>query len=141
MAKRKSSNPLKKTNWANYKATQSRSGWRTRAKKYGLNLDDVPTRSEIQEWLEAQDPIRCYLSGSFISAEVMEIDHKIPLVRGGGLSLDNCGITSRWYNNTKGQMTEEEFKQLLKVINKWEDGGKALLQRLSNSNNIYRRKR
>lgn len=140
MAKRKSSNPLKKTNFFQYKASQARSSWRTRAKKFGLNLDDVPTRVEIQEWLEAQDPIRCYLSGSFISNEVMELDHKTPLSRKGSLKLSNCGITSRFYNNVKGQMTEKEFRALLKTVSKWEDKGDAIFKRLMASNHIYRKR-
>ena len=123
MPKGKSKNPLKQANWANYKATQARSSWRTRAKKYGLNLDDVPTRAEIQEWLEKQIPVSCYIAGSFISPEVVELDHKIPLVRKGSLGLHNVGITSRYYNNIKGQMTEVEFRALLKCVKKWEDGG------------------
>lgn len=140
MAKRKSSNPLKKTNWANWKATQARSGWRTRAKKFGLNLDDVPTRAEIQEWLESQIPVKCYISGSFISNEVVELDHKTPLSRGGSLKLNNCGVTSRYYNNVKGQMTEKEFRSLLKTVSKWEDKGDALFKRLMASNHIYRKR-
>jgi 5-methylcytosine-specific restriction endonuclease McrA len=137
MAKRKSTNPLKKTNFFQYKASQARGSWRTRAKKFGLNLDEVPTRVEIQEWLEAQDPIRCYLSGSFISNEVMELDHKTPLSRKGSLKLSNCGITSRFYNQAKGQMTEKEFRSLLRVVNKWEDKGSALLKRLIASGRMF----
>jgi 5-methylcytosine-specific restriction endonuclease McrA len=140
MAKRKSSNPLKKTNFFQYKASQARSSWRTRAKKFGLNLDEVPTRVEIQEWLEAQDPIRCYLSGSFISNEVMELDHKTPLSRQGSLKLENCGITSRYFNNVKGTMTEKEFRSLLKTVSKWADKGDALFKRLMASNHIYRKR-
>lgn len=104
-------------------------------------MDDVPTRVEIQKWLEAQEPIKCYISGSFISNEVVELDHKIPLVRGGKFALDNVGITSRYYNNVKGQMTEKEFRQLLKTVSKWEDKGAALFKRLMSSNHIYKRGR
>jgi len=138
MAK-KSTNPLKKKNWFQWKASQVRSSWRSRARKYGHNLDDVPSRIQIQEWLESQDPLKCYITGSFISPEVVELDHKIPLIRKGKLSLENVGITSRWYNNVKGQMTEKEFRSLLKVVSKWEDKGQALFKRLSASNHIYRR--
>lgn len=141
MAKRKSTNPKKKENWFFWKASQVRGSWRNRARKYGHPLEDVPTRIEIQEWLEAQDPIKCYITGSFISPEVVELDHKQPLIRGGKLALSNVGITSRWYNNIKGQMTEKEFRQLLKVVSKWEDGGQALFKRLSASNHIYKRGR
>lgn len=104
-------------------------------------MDEVPTRVEIQEWLEAQLPLKCYFTGGFISNEVVELDHKIPLVRGGELALKNVAVTSRYYNNVKGQMTEKEFRQLLKCVNKWEDKGDALFKRLMSSNHIYRRKR
>lgn len=141
MVKRKSNNPLKKTNWCQYKASQVRSSWRERAKKYGLNLDEVPSRPEIQKWLEDSHPLKCYFTGGFISQEVVELDHKQPLVRNGSLKLTNVGVTSRYYNNIKGQMSEKEFRQLLKVVSKWEDKGDALFKRLSASNHIYRRKK
>jgi 5-methylcytosine-specific restriction endonuclease McrA len=137
--RKKSANPKKKENWFFWKASQARGSWRSRARKYGLSLDDFPTRIEIQAWLESQDPVKCYITGSFISTEVVELDHKQPLVRGGKLHLDNVGITSRWFNNIKGQMTEKEFRQLLKLVSKWEDGGQSIFRRLSASNNIYKK--
>lgn len=139
MARKKSVNPKKRENWFFWKASQVRGSWRSRARKYGHSLDDVPTRIEIQEWLESQHPIKCYFTGSFISNEVVELDHKTPLIRGGKFDLSNVGITSRWYNNIKGQMTEKEFRQLLKLVSKWEDGGQSLFRRLVSSNNIYKR--
>ena len=139
--KKKSNNPLKRTNWSNWKATQARSSWRERAKKFGLPLDEVPTRAEIQEWLEAQHPIKCYFTGGFISPEVVELDHKHPLSRGGSLQLHNVGITSRWYNNIKGQMSEREFRQLIKLVSKWEDNGDMLFKRLAASNRVFSRRR
>jgi len=139
MPRKRSTNPLKKTNWANYKASQLRGSWRERAKKYGENLDDVPTRAQIQEWLEAQQPIKCYIEGTFISAEVIEVDHKIPICRGGGFGLDNMGCTSRYYNNVKGSLTEEEFRNLLKLVKTWEDKGASLFKRLMASNHIFSR--
>jgi 5-methylcytosine-specific restriction endonuclease McrA len=105
--------------------------------KYGENLDNIPTRIEIQAWLEAQQPISCYIAGTFISTEVVEVDHKIPICRGGSFALDNMGCTSRYYNNVKGSMTEEEFRSLLKTVKTWEDKGDALFKRLMASNHIY----
>lgn len=141
LARKKSTNPMKKSNWCQWKATQVRSSWRERAKKYGLSLEEVPSRPEIQKWLEDQHPIKCYFTGSFISSEIVELDHKQPLCRGGSLKLHNVGITSRWYNNIKGQMSEREFRQLLKLVSKWEDNGDMLFKRLSASNHMYSRKR
>ena len=140
MARKKSTNPLKKKNFFQWKASQARSSWRNRAKRYGLNIDEVPTRIEIQEWLEKQDPVRCYFTGGFISHEVMELDHKIPLSRQGSLALKNVGITSRYYNNVKGSLTEKEFKSLLRCVSKWEDKGESLFKRLMASNHIYKKR-
>jgi len=141
MAKKKSTNPMKAANWAQWKASQLRSSWRSRAMKYGENLDDVPTRAQIQEWLEAQQPIKCYIEGTFISTEVVEVDHKIPICRGGKFHLENTACTSRYYNNIKGSMTEEEFRGLLKLVKTWEDKGISLFKRLMASNHIYSRHR
>lgn len=137
---RKKAHSKKRENWFFWKASQVRGSWRSRARKYGTPLEEVPTRIEIQEWLEAQDPMKCYITGGFISPETVELDHKTPLIRGGKMALSNVGVTSRWYNNIKGQMTEKEFRQLLKTVSKWEDKGAALFKRLSASNHIYRRK-
>ena len=141
MPKRRSINPLKKTNWANWKASQLRGSWRERAKKYGENLDEVPSRAQIQDWLESQQPIQCYLAGGFISTEIVEVDHKIPICRGCKFHLDNAACTSRYYNNTKGSMTEEEFRGLLKLVKSWEDKGSSLFKRLMASNHVYSRSR
>ena len=141
MAKKKSVNPKRKENFYFWKASQARSSWRSRARKYGLDLETIPTRIQIQKWLEDQAPLKCYISGSFISEDVMELDHKTPLVRKGEMHLDNVGITSRYYNNVKGQMTEEEFRSLLKCVSKWSDKGQELFKRLMASNKIYGRRR
>lgn len=141
MAKKRSVNPMKLSNFFQYKASQLRSSWRERGKKYGENLDNIPSRPEIQKWLEDQSPIRCYIAGTFISNEVLEVDHKIPICRGGSFDLDNLGCTSRYYNNIKGSLTEKEFRDLLKITSKWEDKGQALFKRLMASNHIFSRGR
>lgn len=137
--KKKNISKDQKDRWTFWKASQARSSWRSRAKKNDLPLEDIPNREEIQKWLDNQEPLKCYITKTIISKEVIELDHKQPLVRGGSLKLNNVGITSRWYNNIKGQMTEKEFRQLLTLVNKWEDKGQALFKRLSASNHIYRR--
>jgi len=141
MSKKRSVNPMRLTNWAQYKASQVRSSWRERARKYGEPLEDVPSRPIIQQWLEDQAPLTCYFTGTFISNEVAELDHKIPICRQGKFHLDNVGVTSRYYNNIKGSMTEEEFRGLLKLVRTWEDKGISLFKRLMASNHIYSRHR
>ena len=132
---------LKKANWTQWKASRLRSAWRARAKKIGISPDTIPTREEIQEWIEALIPFKCYITGVPLTKSEIEVDHKEATSRGGGFGLDNVGLTSKYYNSAKGDMSEKEFKQLLKLIDTWKDKGKSVLKRLRTSNNIFRRRR
>lgn len=102
----------------------------------GLTIDQIPKISEIKEWLEKQYPYSCYFTEEKLGRD-FGVDHKIPVARGGSFMLDNLCITSMFINGAKGVMTEEEFKQLLKIISTWEDKGKSLLVRLRSSNTMF----
>jgi 5-methylcytosine-specific restriction endonuclease McrA len=128
--------------WAKKKAVSARNSWRSRAKALGLDLQHVPTRKEIEEWILQQvinGTINDYLTDTEVNLDVAEMDHKIPVYRNGSFSLSNVGITCRYYNNAKGTMTEHEFRQLLNLVKDWEDKGSYLMKRLLASNRIYRR--
>lgn len=129
------------TTWTNRKAVMARSSWLQRAKKVGVPKEEVPTRAQIQKWLELNNPPVCYLSNKTISVASVEIDHKTPLCKGGSFSLDNAGLTTRFYNNAKGSLTEEEFRGLLDCVSKWSDKGESLLLRLISSNLIYSKRK
>lgn len=139
MKSKKVKKTIKPEDWPRYKASQCRSNWRARAKKAGIDLVIVPTRAEIEEFINSQGTVKmCYLTDSMVKLEDVELDHKVPINRGGTFSLDNVGITSKHLNSAKGIMTDEEFKSLLQCIHTWEDEGMGLLKRLVASNNIYR---
>lgn len=104
-----------------------------------MDPDKVPSRIEIQEWLETQIPFKCYLTKEPLTKARIELDHKEATSRGGTFGLLNVGVTSRHMNAAKGGMHEKEFRGLLKLISKWEDGGHTLLMRLRASNNVFRR--
>lgn len=129
---------LKRTRWTYWKASQLRANWRSRCKKVKGDLDTVPTRVEIQDWLERIVPYSCYITGERLIKSKMEADHILPISRGGTFELKNIGITSKRFNSLKGAMTVKEFKQLLEVVKGWEDKGESLFKRLMLSNNIYR---
>lgn len=141
--RKKSANAiLRGKNWYQYKASQLRSSWRGRAKKLGIDVTTVPSRKEIQLFLEGiGDETVCYLSGEPLKLQVAEFDHKIPTGRLGTFSLDNVGVTSRQLNGVKGMMTDSEFLGLLALVSSWEDKGVNLFKRLSMSNNLFRRGR
>ena len=128
--------------FCNKRAISARNSWLKKANQLEYPLP-VPTRKEIQEWLETNISEKIYfidyLSNKPIHYLSMELDHKIPTSKGGSFSLDNIGITSRFYNNAKGDMTEEEFRSLLNVIKDWEPSSSlGLLLRLIRSNRIFK---
>lgn len=123
-----------------YKSHQLRSNWKARARSLGVEPLGLPSAPEIRAWLDSQKPYKCYYTAENISEKDIGLDHKVPIARGGTYSLDNVVITSKAINGAKGQMTEEEFRQLLKLISYWEDGGKNLLMRLKASGHIFKTK-
>lgn len=133
-------NNLKSENWFRWKATCLRGSWRRRAKKFGIDLNTIPTRQEIENWLIDSYPFKCYITGESLSKAKIELDHKVPCSRGGTFMLDNIGITSRGTNNIKGDLLLSEFKSLMKLITKWECKGERILKRLRRGNSIYVRK-
>jgi 5-methylcytosine-specific restriction endonuclease McrA len=52
---------------------------------------------------------RCALSGRLLAPETASIDHRIPIVRGGGHGSDNVWLVDHVVNSAKGTMTAEEF--------------------------------
>lgn len=144
MAKRKANaklTKLKKERWSFWKASQYRSSWRGRCKKVSGPLDDVPSRQEIQDWLESGIPYRCYLTNDFLNKTTLQADHMEPVSRGGSFKLENIGLTSKRYNQVKGEMTVPEFKDLMQLVKSWEDKGESLFRRLLAGTHIYNRRR
>jgi 5-methylcytosine-specific restriction endonuclease McrA len=61
----------------------------------------------------------CYLTGRKIDLEdgkSYHLDHIIPRSKGGENSLDNCGLTCRVANQSKSDLTLEEFVQLCQEV-------------------------
>jgi len=117
------------------KAQAFRSHCLARAKKAGHDKTSIPMPKQIAEWIARQPMIEkrgklyfsCYLTNDLIPVAKIEIDHRIPVSRGGDYSTDNLGITSKRLNAAKGTRTEQEFKQLLGLISDWDDKGKSLI--------------
>ena len=128
--------------WVDKKSKSARRSWRARAIKIGYDLDKVPTRKEIREWLLSQEvdgKFIDYIANAEVNINSVELDHKVSVSRGGSFSLDNVGITCRYHNNIKGTMNIEEYLELIYLISRWEDNGADICRRLLASNRIYRR--
>lgn len=62
---------------------------------------------------------RCYLTGRPIDLwkpKTYQCDHIIPIGKGGPSTLDNLGLTCRDANQSKSDMTLEEYLQLCKEV-------------------------
>jgi len=117
------------------KSQNFRSHCLARAKKAGHSTASIPMPKDIAAWINRQPMIEkrkrlyfsCYLTNDLIPIAKIEIDHRVPVSRGGSYSLDNLGITSKRINAAKGNRTEQEFKALLEVIAGFHDGGKSII--------------
>jgi len=106
------------------KSQNFRSHSLSRAKKAGHDVKKIPMPKELVEWIARQPIIEkrkriyfsCYLTQELIPIAKIELDHRVPISRGGDYSADNLGITSKRMNAAKGNRTEQEFKSLLELI-------------------------
>lgn len=98
-----------------------------------------PSLDELEQWLRSQ-PLHCAYSGESLSIDTCQIDHEVPLDRGGDHSLANLMLCSPAMNRAKGTMTGSEFHQLLALISAWPDRGADLLRRLRASGTIFGRR-
>lgn len=66
----------------------------------------------------SQNP-RCYLTGLEIDLtkpETYQLDHIVPISKGGTSTIENMGLTIKDANQAKGGMTNEEFFELCATI-------------------------
>lgn len=87
---------------------------RRRAWMYGItDVADVGLADLIE-----RDGSTCYLCGKNLDREEMQIDHVIPLSRGGSHTLKNTRIACRFCNNRKGNylLSELDFDTLKPMI-------------------------
>jgi 5-methylcytosine-specific restriction endonuclease McrA len=141
MVKRVPKKEVTDEEWITKRAASFRTSSLARAKVLGISNDNVPSPSEIREWLGLQMPFTCYLTDTLIPKGSIEIDHKIPISRGGSFNFNNLGLTTKWFNNAKGDMLEAEFRELLEVVRLWPDKGHRVLARLVASNNRFTKRK
>ena len=102
-----------------------RARWRKvlqRGMPKGVLLDIAPadvlpyTQAQFGKWLWTQiqfGAILCPFCGAPIDILSMELDHKTPLRRGGGMKFENRECICRRCNQVKGELCREEFVLLV----------------------------
>lgn len=79
---------------------------------------------EFRDWLEEKlgkpdGIVQCHyfrFCSTFISAMDLRVDHLVPVDRGGDLGLPNLGICCQRCNTEKGDLTAEEYINLMILL-------------------------
>lgn len=111
-------------------ARRLRQNMRARVKKVGGDLNEVATANEFYEWLQNQEPFKCYYSGNSVTFKQLNIDHIEPLGLGGSSKFDNLCVTSSRMNKAKGSFTEKEWRYLMDLGTISQTGKNYLMSRL-----------
>lgn len=88
-------------------------GYKTKAMNKGVQIE----AGDLRKLLEVQG-YKCALSGVRLEPKSSELDHKIPLSRGGTNKLGNLQWLERNVNRAKGSMDNEEFIAMCKQVAK-----------------------
>ena len=111
-----------------------RAGSKARAAKVGRPIADadMPSIDEVEAHLKVQS-FTCTYCGRRLSATKAgkpNMDHRLPIARGGGADVHNLVLACKRCNQIKGNCTEKEFRDLLQLVSFWDDKGKELFVRL-----------
>lgn len=82
-----------------------------RAKLRGILMDETKKRLVLEffGWVKNQDYVTCTYCGCFISGRGIEVDHIIPLARGGDHHPDNFALSCRKCNGSKSDYMLSEW--------------------------------
>ena len=86
-----------------------------RGKAVKTTQDKKHSYRAILALLESQDYL-CALSGVRLDVETAELDHKIPVSRGGTNELSNLQWIHKKINRAKGTLTNEEFISVCEMV-------------------------
>jgi len=93
------------------KADKANYGSRRRAKRLGLEHGVLP--SQLRTLLEWQDG-KCAYCGK---AGKLELDHKVPMSKGGAHSIDNVQWLCHWHNQDKRDTSDEDYRWIHGIPN------------------------
>ena len=90
---------------------------KSRAKKAGVEWKNISSTELLSHWEQRDITIdTCHYCKQTIDEGELEIDHGIPICRGGGHTLDNLFPSHRRCNISKRDKTVEEYLEHLKQV-------------------------
>jgi 5-methylcytosine-specific restriction endonuclease McrA len=126
------------------------SQWRSSSKRRLAELHpeiseegpELPSLDETEAAIKGYFSTGCAYCGCRLTASgrgKVEMDHAVPISRGGGAGTDNLRLCCHGDNSAKGALTEVEFKSLLALLDTWDPGAaQSLLVRLKGGYWCYR---
>ena len=102
----------------------------------------LPSLDETEVAIKGYFSAGCAYCGCRLTASgrgKVEMDHAVPISRGGGAGTENLRLCCHGDNAAKGPLTESEFKSLLALLDTWDPGAaQSLLVRLKGGYWCYR---
>jgi 5-methylcytosine-specific restriction endonuclease McrA len=81
-----------------------------------MSLDEL--RAEFDFFMRSG--ARCAYCRERVTHVTVSLDHRIPVKRGGWHSMSNLAFCCKGCNGSKGNMTDAEYRSLLKHLEAWE---------------------
>lgn len=77
------------------------------------------SRIDVRSWLlpRLQNLQTCIYCPTKLTMSNFSIDHILPIARGGDPGLNNCQLVCKSCNGAKCDLTDDEYKQLLSLLN------------------------
>lgn len=82
--------------------------------------------SAVRKIVYAKDQGRCYLCGKPVDEEAFEVEHKIPVAKGGTNNLDNMYVACHECNTMKNSMFFDDFMQKITEIVRFQAQGQVI---------------
>lgn len=112
-------------------ARQWRDSSKRRCAKLGRQLE-LPSIDAVHTYLIAAEKVCEYCRVPLGTSKKTKpnLDHRLPIARGGTADVANLALACGPCNRVKGEMTVSEYMSLRTLVQSWEDSGKDLFRRL-----------
>ena len=130
----------KVANYFCWKADCLISSYQRRAKKHKVKYTYLTARKEYAKIVEEKLKLPCEYCGCKLTRKNLNVDHKMPVSRGGSFDGDNLAYVCDKCNKAKAELSYDEFKALLTLIKTWNDGGKYILKQLRAASLAFRKR-
>lgn len=130
----------KKTKYFLWKADCLISSFKRRAKKHNKTYDYITKRADYALIIKEKLKGKCEYCSCKLTRTNLNVDHKIPISRGGSFGEDNLAYVCSACNRSKAEMSAEEFMSLQKLILTWADKGYYILKQLRTASVVFKKR-